>query len=152
MGYSDADYASDLDDRLSHTGYVFFLNNGSISWSMRKQTTVAMSTMEAEYVALSEASREAIARSMFLEELNLDLETPHVVTDNQGALSIASNPTDHNRAKHINVKYHFIRHAIEKEDITIAHVPGESQIADIFTKALPIDLHHRFCSGLRLFS
>ena len=99
--------------------------------------------MEAEYMALSDASREGIARFHLLEELQLKPPTPLIASDNQGALTIAENPTNYQRAKHIDLRYHFIRHALEKGQVQIGYVPSSLQSADILTKALGPQKHQR---------
>jgi hypothetical protein len=113
FGFSDANWAGDKNDRKSTTGYLFAIAYGPVSWTSQKQSTVALSTMEAEYMALSDTSREAIARFHLLEEHQLKPHTPLIASDNQGALTIAENPTNYQRAKHIDLRYHFIRHALE---------------------------------------
>jgi hypothetical protein len=108
--------------------------------------------MEAEYMALSDASREAIARFHLLEELQLQPPTPLLASDNQGALTIAENPTNYQRAKHIDLRYHFIRHALEKGQVQIGYVPSSSQSADILTKALGPQKHQRAIGMCGLFN
>src|SRR4030095_2758526 len=94
LGYSDSDFASDEDDRKSYTGYTFLINGGAVSWSAHKQSTVAFSSTEAEYMALSDASREALARRQLFEELQITSASKPVtiLTDNQAVLSISENP------------------------------------------------------------
>ena len=94
FGFSDANWAGDKNDRKSTTSYFFAIAYGPVSWTSHKQSTVALSTMEAEYMALSDASREAIARFHLLEELQLKPRTPLIASDNQRALTIAENPTN----------------------------------------------------------
>ena len=101
--YADANWGGDRNDRKSTTGYIFFANNGAISWTSHKQTTVALSTMEAEYMSLSDSSREALARLQLFKDLHTFTDIPTIFSDNQGALTIATNPTDHQRAKHIDI-------------------------------------------------
>jgi len=132
------DIASDTETR-SHrevTGYLFTNAGGAVSWTSHKQSTVPHSTMEAEYMALSDASREAIARFHLYHELGINIPPPLIVSDNQGALAIAENPTNYQRAKHIDLRYHFIRHALENGQIRIDYVPTSQQPADALTKAL----------------
>ena len=110
IAYSDADWAGDKNDRHSTSGNVFMLASGSISWSSRKQAVVALSTAEAEYIALSSATQEI----MWLRRLLTDLHSkPYGPTelkeDNQGAIAIAKNPVTHNRTKHIDIRHHFVR-------------------------------------------
>jgi len=142
-GYADANWGGDRNDRKSTTGYIFFANNGAISWTSHKQTTVALSTMEAEYMLLSDSSREAIARLQLFKDIHTYTDIPTIFSDNQGALTIATNPTDHQRAKHIDIRYHFIRNCIQNNSILIDYIPTASQTADILTKALPPILHER---------
>ena len=141
IGVSDADWAQDRDDRKSYTGYAFIVNGAPVSWNSHKQSTVALSTLQAEYMALSDASRECIARSHFYEELELPIPTPVIHSDNQGALVTAQDPTNYSRTKHIDLRYHFIRDCIEDGTLAIDYVPGEDNPADIFTKALPHTKH-----------
>jgi hypothetical protein len=153
IGYSDADFASDEDDRKSYTGYVFLVNGGAITWSTHKQHTVAFSSMESEYMALSDAAREAIARKQFFQELQIPsaIRPIPLLTDSQTALDISDNPTKYRQAKHIDVRYHAVRHYIHDGKIQIDYIPSEHQPADLFTKALETTKHQRFCHmiGLR---
>ena len=142
-GFTDANWGGDKNDRKSHTGYLFCLNGSPISWTSKKQTTVATSTMEAEYMALSDASREAIARLQQLSELRFVIPTPTLLSDNQGALEIAENPTNFQRAKHIDIRYHFVRHTLESNQISIDYIPSSDNPADVLTKALEPAKHER---------
>ena len=106
-GYSDADWAGDVDDRHSTSGNVFSLARGAVSWLSKKQATVALSTAEAEYVALSTATQEAIWLRRLLTDVGEPLEEPIVIhEDNQGAIAMAKNPVGHARTKHIDIRYH----------------------------------------------
>ena len=144
FGYADADYRSDPNDRILYTGYVFISNRGPISWNAHKQSTVAHSTMEAEYIALSDASREALARKQFGQELRIPSSSAPItiLSDNQSALEIAENPANHRKAKHIDIRYHAIRHYLRNTLITVDFVPSNAQAADILTKALGPLKHH----------
>jgi transposase InsO family protein len=142
VGWTDSDWASDLDTRRSIAGFTLDLNGGSISWSSKKQPTVALSTVEAEYMATTQATREAI----WLRSLLTDLGSPPtaatiVHADNQGSISLARNPVNHARTKHIDIRYHFIRERIESGEIDLRYVSTADQVADILTKALPKDKH-----------
>eukprot|EP00253_Pinus_taeda_P011119 PITA_11119 len=112
-GYVDDDYTRDLDKRRSTTGYVFTLASGAISWMSKLQETVAMSTIEAEYIATSDASKEAIWLKGLLDEIGRMQEKVNVLCDSQSAIHLATNPAYHNRTKHIDVRYHFLRHVID---------------------------------------
>ncbi|TMC17118.1 MAG: hypothetical protein E6J34_19075 [Chloroflexi bacterium] len=152
IGYSDSDFASDEDDRKSYTGYIFMICNGAVSWSTHKQSTVALSSMEAEYMALSDAAREALARKQFFHELRLPSgEKPvTLLSDSQSALDISENPAKYRQAKHIDIRYHAIRHYIHDGKIEVDYIPSESQPADLFTKALGPTKHQQFCHTIGL--
>ena len=108
--YSDADWAGDTSDRKSTSGYIFVLSGGPVSWSSKKKKCVALSTAEAEYVALSEAAQECL----WLRQLELELECPPedptlIFEDDQSAIAMAKNPQFHGRAKHIDIRHYFVR-------------------------------------------
>ena len=149
-GLSDADWASDKNDRKSFTGYVFLVNNGPVSWSSHKQSTVAQSTLEAEYMALSDASRESIARSHLYEELKIPIDVPVIYCDNLGALTTAEDPTNYARSKHIDLRYHFIRHCLNNNTLAVDYIPGDENPADVLTKALGPTKHHYLISQMGL--
>ena len=107
-GYSDADYAGDLDDRHSTTGNLFLMSEGAVTWSSKKQPIVTLSTAEAEYVSLSTAAQEATWICHLLSDLHmLPKEPTTIMEDNQGAICIANNPVIHSRTKHIDIRYHY---------------------------------------------
>jgi hypothetical protein len=149
LGYADADWGSDINDRISLTGYVFMINNGPIAWSCHKKSSVALSTMESEYMSLSDATREAIARQQFFDDLCIIVNKRMLHSDNQAALSIAQNPVQYQRSKHIAIRYHFIRQAVQ-DQITLDYVPTDEQIADVLTKALKPIKHLQSVKLLRL--
>ena len=113
--YSDADWTEDVNIRRSIIGYVVMLNNGVIVWRSQRQSTVALSTMEVEYMALTEAIKELKWIRTFLAELGCNNAKPNVpidlYSDNQSAIALAKNPVSHARAKHIDIRHHFIREA-----------------------------------------
>ena len=134
-GFADANWAGDVDTRRSISGYVFMVANGVISWSSKKQSTVAKSTTEAEYVALSQATQEAIWLRRLLSDLGCKADGPTLINeDNQGAIEIARNPKFHNRTKHIDTTYHFIREKIVSKEIKVEYCSRHDMIADIMTK------------------
>ena len=139
IGYSDADWAGDLDDRHSTTGNLFLMAGGPVNWLSKKQAVVALSTSEAEYVALSSATQEAMwLRKLLISDLQVTSQEPTVLMeDNQGAISIAKNPVAHSRTKHIDIRYHYIREAMQEGIVIIHYCPTEQMIADILTKPLP---------------
>ncbi|XP_062701949.1 uncharacterized protein LOC134285364 [Aedes albopictus] len=124
------------DDRKSITGYLFTAQGGAISWSSKRQQTVALSTCESEYMALSAAVQEALwwkrLRGLFEDEVKLEIHC-----DNQSAIAVAKNGGYHPRTKHIDIRHHFIRDALEKGDIAVSYVSTDHQTADGLTKPLP---------------
>jgi len=148
LGYSDADWASDPNDRKSFTGYVFMINEGAVSWSSYKQPTMATSTTAAEYMAMSDTSREVVARLHLFEELNINIPTPVVLCDSTGALVVSEDPTNYQRTKHIDIRYHYIRHVVKNGQVTINHVPGDENPADLLTKALGPNRHQKLLTSL----
>jgi len=148
--YADADWGSDRNTRRSTTGYVAMFNNGPVSWSSHKQTSIALSIMEAEFMALSDASREAIARIQFFDELGINVSPPLLLSDNQQALSMVENPVQHQRTKHIDIQYRFIRQIFHSGKITIDYVPSIQQVADVLTKSLGPLPHQRCVSAMNI--
>ncbi|GAB1867410.1 Reverse transcriptase Ty1/copia-type domain-containing protein [Camponotus japonicus] len=150
-GYCDADWGNCLEDRRSYTGYVFVLAGSPIAWESRKQRTVALSSTEAEYMAMTEATKEAICTRKFLIELNFDtLADVTVLSDNNGAQKLAENPMFHNRTKHIDIRHHFVREALENDLLKIQHVSTNDMAADILTKGLSRPKHLKCIEQLGL--
>ena len=109
-GFVDADWGSDVNDRKSTSGYAFMLAGGAISWSSKKQTSVALSSTEAEYIAGTHGAKEAIWLRQFLEQIHFPPSSPTILhIDNQSAIVIAKNPEFHDRTKHIDIRHHFLR-------------------------------------------
>ena len=126
IGYADSDYGSNLIDRKSTMGYVFFFNRGPISWSSRKQQMVAMSIMEAEYMALSDSIHELLSRMYYITEMGILTIQPTVMySDNQVAIVLADGQGDYRRAKHIDICYHFIRDHLQRGNLEIIYIPSE---------------------------
>ena len=138
IGYSDADWAGDLDDRHSTTDNIFLMTGGPISWLSKKQAAVALSTSEAEYVALSSVTQEAVwLRKLLTSDLQVTSQEPTMIMeDNQGAISIVKNPVAHSRTKHIDIRYHYIREAVQEGIVNLCYCPTEQMIADLLTKPL----------------
>ena len=122
----------------SISGYVFIMNSGPISWRSKKQTVVALSSTEAEYVALAETIKEALWLKKLLIDLEIMNQNEAVVVneDNQSCIKLAKNNSSHGRMKHVDIKYHFIRDQVEKEEIQIKYCNTENMVADMFTKSL----------------
>jgi hypothetical protein len=137
IGYTDADYAGDIHTRRSTTGHVFVLNSAAISWSSRLQVTVAASTAEAEYMAAASSVKEALWLRTLLSELRLISGPVPIMTDNQACLALLKNPLTSQRAKHIDVQYHFARERVVRNEVSFEYIPTSEMVADCMTKALP---------------
>ena len=150
IGYCDSDWAGDLDTRRSTSGYTFILANAAISWKSRRQPTVALSSTEAEYMAITDAAKEAIwIRRLYAEITGKKKILAQLIyPDNAGAKALAHNPKHHDRTKHIDIRYHYIRECIENSMVTLEYVPTADNTANILTKALPRKLHERHTIGL----
>ena len=134
-GFSDSDWAGDLERRKSTTGYLFTLGGAAISWNSKKQQTVALSSTEAEYMAACAASQEAMHLKALLNDLGHTQEDPITIRmDNQGAIIIANDPMSNRRTKHIDIRYHYIRERVEHEDIKLEYIRTEDMAADCLTK------------------
>lgn len=149
--YTDSDWAGDIEDRRSQSGSVIVLAGGAISWKSKKQPTVSLSTMEAEYIALSEVSKEYLKRLLSHMQFYNLIENPvRVFCDSQSAIELAKNAVFHKRSKHIDIKYHFTRELVEKNEIKIDYLRTDSMLADILTKALSKVKHDRAIKMLNL--
>ncbi|KMQ86248.1 retrovirus-related pol polyprotein from transposon tnt 1-94 [Lasius niger] len=136
-GYVDANWGRSTDDRRSFTGYAFIMNGGTVAWDSRKQRTVALSTTEAEYMALSEAAKEAVHLQCFLLELGaIDAGPVKLFNDNVSAQRLAINPVFHARTKHIDIRHQFVREVVESGQVVLGHVASDEMPADVLTKAL----------------
>lgn len=138
VGYADANWGGNLENRKSTTSYLFKLFDCPVSWSSKAQPTVALSSTEAEYMALTASTCEGIwLKSLLIEIGAIDSKTQITIfEDNQSAIRVAKNPELHKRLKHVDIKYHFIREKVESDEIEIKYLDTYSQIGDIFTKPL----------------
>ena len=136
--YVDADWAGDLTARKSTSGIAITLNGAGITWLSKQQSTVALSTLEAEYIALCSCCQEVTYFRNLVKPISEINQTGPIIVyeDNQGCIAIATNPVHHSRTKHIDVKYHYIRQCVEREVIKLEYLPTNNMIADIFTKPL----------------
>ena len=138
VGFVDSDYAGDLDRRRSLTGYVFCIGGCAVSWKATLQHVVALSTTEAEYMAVTEAIKETLWLRGLFGELSLHQEVTTVYCDSQSAIHLTKDQMYHERTKHIDVKYHFIRDTIAEKKVLIQKINTKDNPADMFTKALPV--------------
>lgn len=137
IGFSDSDYAGDLDDRKSTSGFVFMMNSGAVTWSSKKQQIVTLSTTEAEFVAAASSSCQAIWLRRILEVLHNQQQGPILIyCDNISVIKLSKNPVLHGRSKHIDVRYHFLRDLCKDGVIDLVFCKSENQIADILSKPL----------------
>ncbi|KAE8261460.1 hypothetical protein A4X09_0g7660, partial [Tilletia walkeri] len=150
-GWVDADHAGDKDTRKSTTGYAFKVFGCLVSWGARRQDIVATSTVHAEYVAMSEAAREnAYLRTLLNDMRQPCLQPTALHGDNEGALTLVKKPAFHQRTKHIEIRWHYIREAQEQGDVSVQPIRSAYQQADILTKSLPRHTHERHQRSLGL--
>ena len=136
VGYSDADFANNVDDRRSITGYVFLLAGAPLSWNTMTQHSTALSTMESEYYAVCKTTQEALYLRMLCEETGISVDRPLVIKeDNKSCISFSKDPGSHKRTKHIDYRHFFVRDQVNDGEITLDYVESEFQLADLFTKA-----------------
>lgn len=119
-GYTDADWAGDHETRRSTSGYIFIIGRAAISWSSKRQPTVALSICGAEYIGQTQASKEAVWLRSLLAELSHvgegSLPAISIYSDDQGAIALAKNPQFHGRSKHIDIQHHCVREKISRRD------------------------------------
>jgi hypothetical protein len=136
IGYSDADWAGCKIDRKSTSGTCQFLGRSLVSWSSKKQNSVALSTAEAEYIAADHCCAQLLWMRQTLRDYGYKLSKVSLLCDNEIAICMADNPVEHNCTNHIDIRYHFPRDHQQRGDIEIAYVNTKNQLADIFTKPL----------------
>ena len=143
--FSDADWAQNRNDRKSNTGYLFKFNGAAISWTCRKQQCVALSSTEAEYIALAETAKELIWVRKLLEDFEMLQEEPVIVyEDNQSCIKLVDNEKISRRTKHVDTRYHFINDLKNRKILDIKYCPTEDMEADIFTKPLSFIKFEKF--------
>lgn len=143
-GYVDSDWASDINDRKSTSGFVFKLFNCTVAWSSRKQSTVSLSSTEAECIALSSAVVEVVwLLKILVEDLKQNNVNPVKINiDNQAAINISNSPENNKRVKHVDIKFNYIKQIIDEGKISLVYIRSEDQLADMFTKSLG---NEKFC-------
>ncbi|PNX79687.1 copia-type polyprotein, partial [Trifolium pratense] len=149
VGWSDSDYAGDLDDMKSTSGYVFMLGTGAISWSSKKQPIVTLSTTEAEYVAASICACQCLWLRSIMSHLKFEQSKPTVIyCDNSSCIKLSKNPIMHDRCKHIDVRFHFLRNLAKEGTMELKHCTSQEKLADLMTKLLKLDTFHKLKIGL----
>jgi hypothetical protein len=145
-GFVDADWAGDLDRRRSTSGYVFNLFGGAISWMSKRQAVVGLSTIEAEYMEATHASKEAIWLQRLCSGIGLVQQAIRIECDSQSANFLAKNPAYHSKTKHIDVQYHFVRDMIEEKKVSLMEVNTLKNVADSLTKSVSTE-KFSWCRG-----
>ncbi|GKD31303.1 hypothetical protein Tco_1242081 [Tanacetum coccineum] len=148
--YDDSDHARDYVDRKSTSGVCTFMGCCLTSWFSKKQTTLAISTIEAKYVFASKACQQALWMKQALVDYDVKLDDIPVLCDNKGAIDLSKNLVLHSRTKHIEIRHHFLRDNVQKGNITIEKVTSEDNIADILTKPLKRESFNLLRLGLGL--
>lgn len=153
IAYSDADWARNIDDQKSTSGNVFLLGGGVISWSSKKQTTMALSSMEAEYITLSHATHQVIWIRHLLANLGfMQNRLTKIHADNQSAIELAKETVFHSRSKHINIWHHFICEKIGSSEISTPYIHTDKNLANLLTKALTKPKHNKFMNSLGMLT
>ena len=147
-GYCDADFAGDLDTRRSTTDFVFILSGGVICWSSRLQPTVAVSTSEAEYMASTQAVKEALWLRKLLLDFGVKIGAMKIYSDSQGAIKLLKHPIASIRSKDIDVIHHFARERVSRKEVMFEYCSTDAMIADSFTKVLPIGKFRWCCASM----
>jgi len=151
LAYIDADYDRCWDTCRSTSGYVFMMAGGAITWSSKRQATVALSTVEAEYVAMSRCAQQMVWMQTWLDEVEVAHITPGVIKgDSRGAIALTKTTKDHRKVKHIDIRHHYLRELVKAGSILFKQVPSVGNLADLFTKPLARDLHHCLLTGLNV--
>ncbi|XP_075499843.1 uncharacterized protein LOC142538405 [Primulina tabacum] len=150
VGFSDADWAGNLDDRKSTTGGCFYLGNNLVSWYSKKQNCVSLFTAESEYVAAASCCSQLLWMNQMIKDYGFNSDTLIVYCDNSSAIDISKNPVQYSRTKHIDIRHHFIRDLVDKGAIRMEFVRTENQLADIFTKPLDFERFSNLRKSLSL--
>jgi hypothetical protein len=136
-GYTDSDWAGSVVDRKITSGCCFSFGSTMISWQSRKQSSIALSTAEAEYIAACSASCEAIwLRKLLTSLFDLEMEATTILCDNQSYIKMTENHVFHDRSKHIEIRYHYIRDMVQRGALKLLYVSTDEQVADVLTKPL----------------
>ncbi|KAF2300982.1 hypothetical protein GH714_018927 [Hevea brasiliensis] len=153
LAFTDSDYAGDMEDRKSTSGYVFLMNSSAVSWCSKKQPIVTLSTTEAEFVAAAVCACQGVWIKRILKELGqFDGGCTTVMCDNSSTIKLSKNPVMHGRSKHIDVRFHFLRNLTKEGVIELVHCGSQDQVADIMTKPLKLDVFQKLRKLLGKFN
>ena len=137
LGFCDSDFAGSVDTRMSQSGYIFTMFGAAVSWKSSLQNVVALSTTEAEYIALTTALKESVWWKGIATDFGVEQHAVAIGCDNNGALSLAKHQVFHERSKHIDVQLHFVREEVENGRVKLFKVDTAVNAADMLTKPLP---------------
>ncbi|GJR76227.1 hypothetical protein Tco_0088592 [Tanacetum coccineum] len=146
--YADSDHTGDYVDKKSTSGSYMFVRCCLTSWFLKKQTVLAISTTEAEYVSAKKAYQQALWMKQALIDYDIRLDDVPIMCDNKGVIDLSKNPMQHSRTKHVEIRHHFLRDNVQKEHISIKKVSSVDNIADILTKPLKHESFNYLCLGL----
>jgi hypothetical protein len=144
MGYTDSNWCGDTEDRKSIAGYMFYYGEAPISWCSKKEPVVALSSCEAEYIAASLSTCQAIWLKNLVEEISQEkCDSITLKVDNVSAINLAKNPIAHGRSKHIELRFHYLREQVDNGNMSLVHCRSEEQVADLLTKAVAVQVFQR---------
>jgi hypothetical protein len=127
------------------------MSGGAVTWSSKRQATIALSTVEAEYVVMSRCAQQMVWMQSWLREVEIKVSLPGLIKgDNRGAIALTKNTKDHGKVKHIDIRHHYIRELLQSGTILFEQVSSADNLADLFTKPLPCDHHHRLLTALNI--
>jgi hypothetical protein len=153
IAYTDVDWAGCIDDRRSTSGATFYLGECLVSWLRKKQSSISLSTAEAEYIATTTCCTQVLWMKQTLTDIQVEYDEPiPIYCDNTSAINISKNPMMHSKTKHIPIKYHFLWEQVAEKNIRVEYVGTKEQVADIFTKPLPREAFEYLRQRLRVIS
>jgi phage anti-repressor protein len=135
-GYSDGDWAGNADDRKSTSGGCFYVGTNLVAWMSRKQASISLSTVEAEYIAAGSCCTQLLWMKKLLCDYGFTQDTMVIHCENTSTINISKNPVQHSQTKHINIRHHFNRDLVKSREVALMFIPSENQLADILTKPL----------------
>jgi hypothetical protein len=151
LAYVDADYGGCRNTRCSTSSFVFLMAGGVVTWSSKRQATVALSTVEAEYIVMSQCAQQMVWMQTWLDKIKVEHHLPSVIKgDSRDALALAKNTKDHGKVKHIDIRHHYIQDLVKDKKIIFEQLTSADNLANLFTKPLAWDHHHRLLASLNI--